>query len=81
MITATTAIMAVTTDTERGVSSVLLERDAIAGRSLLSVGLVCTPVIAMPICTSCENPVSYDFAQAHGNGERVDWCPRCQNGR
>ncbi|WP_420883933.1 DUF7563 family protein [Natrialba sp. SSL1] len=34
----------------------------------------------MPVCTQCENPVSIDFVRAHGDGETVDWCPRCRNG-
>jgi len=38
-------------------------------------------MIRKPICTSCDNSVSYDFASAHGNGDTVDWCPRCRNGR
>ncbi|MGQ3411443.1 DUF7563 family protein [Natrinema sp. LN54] len=35
----------------------------------------------MPRCRTCGNPVSYDFARAHGEDGAVDWCPRCQNGR
>jgi len=35
-------------------------------------------VIVMPICTACNDPVSYDFAAAHGDGDTVDWCPRCR---
>ncbi|WP_449289183.1 DUF7563 family protein [Natrialba hulunbeirensis] len=34
----------------------------------------------MPVCTQCENPVSIDFVRVYGDGETVDWCPRCRNG-
>ncbi|WP_449289265.1 DUF7563 family protein [Natronococcus amylolyticus] len=33
----------------------------------------------MPICTHCDDPVSFDFVRAHGDGDRVDWCPRCRD--
>ncbi|WP_419894490.1 DUF7563 family protein [Natrinema thermotolerans] len=32
----------------------------------------------MPVCTSCQQPVSYDFVRAHGDSNSVDWCPRCR---
>ncbi|WP_449289329.1 DUF7563 family protein [Natronobacterium texcoconense] len=33
----------------------------------------------MPLCTNCDRPVSIDFARTKGNGENVEWCPRCRS--
>ncbi|WP_449289162.1 DUF7563 family protein [Natrinema altunense] len=35
----------------------------------------------MPVCTTCESPVSYDFARVYGEDGTVDWCPRCRTAR
>jgi hypothetical protein len=33
----------------------------------------------MPVCLQCEDPVSFDFVHAHGDGDVVEWCPRCRD--
>ncbi|WP_049896986.1 hypothetical protein [Natrialba chahannaoensis] len=50
---------------------------AASGWPLLLVAVVCQGT--MPVCTQCDNPVSIDFVQAHGDGETVNWCPPCRD--